>query len=138
MRTAAPASVHEQLPGELALAVEAEAFWCFERLMRRMEGNFSSDSRWGRGGGGGGAGWAGGWVGGWACMQHHVVCSTARDKRLQRLPPSKPLNAAQHLRKPPGGARLRGLARPPRPCTTLLTAPHPGPPPRAGACTSSC
>lgn len=45
MRTAAPASVHEQLPGELALAVEAEAFWCFERLMRRMEGNFSSDSR---------------------------------------------------------------------------------------------
>lgn len=47
MRTAAPSSVHEQLPGEQALGVEAEAFWCFERLMRRMEGNFSSDSRCG-------------------------------------------------------------------------------------------
>lgn len=29
-----------------ALAVEAEAFWAFQRLMARMEGHFSADSRW--------------------------------------------------------------------------------------------
>ncbi|PSC76650.1 TBC1 domain family member 17-like [Micractinium conductrix] len=34
-----------QLDAPVALGVEAEAFWAFEALMRRMEPNFSSDSR---------------------------------------------------------------------------------------------
>lgn len=34
-----------QLSNEVALGVEAEAFWAFQRLMERMEPNFSADSR---------------------------------------------------------------------------------------------
>lgn len=35
-----------QLSGEEAQGVESQTFWCFARLMERMEPNFSTDCTW--------------------------------------------------------------------------------------------
>jgi hypothetical protein len=64
MRSAVPGGCGAPLSNDEALGVEAEAFWCFARLMDAMEGNFSSDSRW--------AGLLAGWLAVW--LAHTVSC----------------------------------------------------------------